>query len=118
MVSEQVKGYIAEAGAYLKQAEQLGSDPRVMDLCMACNGTLDSINVFVHDEEPWKLINDKTKELNQLFNKEFGTRIKTVKDKGPYYVFCQQKRIETDLMLWKCEQKVSFYDYLTKKYDI
>ena len=118
MTSDIVKSNIMEAGAYLKQAEQMGTDSRVLDMCMACEGTLDSINVFVHEDEPWKQINDKNKELNQMFNKEFGNRIKQIKDKGPYFVFCQQKRIEAELMLWKCEQKVSFYDFLTKKYDI
>jgi hypothetical protein len=119
MVSEEVKRYILEAGTYQKQAEQLGNDPRVDDLCMACEGTLNSINVFVHDEEPWKLINEKNKELNQMFNKEFNKRIQAVKkDRGEYFAFCEKKAIEMDLKRWKCEQKVSFYDYLTKKYDL
>ena len=119
MVSEPVKNYMMEAGAYLKQAEQMGNDPRVLDMCMACEGTLESINVFVHDDEPWKLLSDKNKELNQMFQKEFNSRKQKIKDeRGSYFAFCEEKRLETELKLWKCEQKVHFYDFLTKKYDI
>ena len=120
MVSEQVKQYVLEAGAYLKQAEQMSAfDTRVLDMCTACEGTLEAINVFIHDEEPWKLISEKNKELNDLFNNEFKKRVDTIKkDKGSYWVFCQQKQIVSELMIWKCEQKLSFYDFLTKKYDV
>jgi len=117
-MNQTVQKYLLEAGAYLKQAEQMGNDPRVADLCMACDGTLEAINVFIQDEEPWNLINEKNRELNKMFQEEFNKRIAKLKDKGAYYLFCQQKEIESDLLLWKCEQKVHFYDFLTKKYDV
>jgi len=117
MVSEPVKNLVMEASSYLKQAEQMGNDPRVLDMCMACEGTLESINVFIHDEEPWDILNKKSKELNQMFHKEFENRKNKMKDKGAYIIFCEEKKIERELMIWKCEQKVTFYDFLTKKYD-
>lgn len=119
MVSEPVKNLVLEASAYLKQAEQMGNDPRVLDMCMACDGTLESINVFIHDDEPWKLLSDKIKELNKMFKDEFKERRdKLIDNNGAYVVFCEEKRIERELKVWKCEQKVTFYDFLTKKYDL
>lgn len=118
MVSEPVKENLLEANAYLKQAEQLGNDERVIGLCVMCNGTLDSINVFVHDDDQYKLINEKNKELNNLFNKEFNKRTGEIKETGAYIRHCLTKQIERELMLWKAEQKFNFYDFLTKKYDL
>jgi len=116
-----VKELLNEASLYLKQAEQIGKgDPQVSGLALACEGTLDSINVFAYnvDKECWNEIANKNKELNELFHKEFEKRIDEKEDKGPYFRLHRAKQIERDLMLWKCEQKYSFYDWLTKKYDI
>jgi hypothetical protein len=118
MVSDPVKEYLLEASAYYKQAEQLGKDDRVIGFCKACEGTLQSINVFVHDDESWEEINKKTKELEQMFVKEFNKKATEMKDLGTWRNYNQWKKIEQDMYLWKAQQKLSFYDYLTKKYDI
>lgn len=121
MTSSPVKELLNEASVYLKQAEQLGSgDSRVADLAMACEGTLDSINIYVmgSDEDAWGKISTKNKELNEMFHKEFEKRLGEKDDKGPYFQLHRAKKIDRELKLWKCEQKYSFYDWLTKKYDI
>lgn len=121
MTSGPVKELLNEAGIYLKQAEQIGySDPRVEELAMACEGTLDSINVYVMgaNEDAWKKIGEKNKELNDMFHDQFNKRIKEKEDKGPYFRLHRAKKIDRELKMWKCEQKFSFYDWLAKKYDI
>lgn len=121
MTSGPVKELLNEAGMYLKQAEQAGyNNPGISDLAMACEGTLDSIKVYVQgtNKEAWDEIAKKERDLNKMFHDEFSKRLKAKEDRGPYFQLHRAKQIDRELKMWKCEQKASFYDWLAKKYDI
>jgi hypothetical protein len=119
MVSEVVSKHINEAGEYYKQAEQMGVDAAAVEYCRFCEGALNSINVYIHNEEQSKLVVDKNVELDLMFRKEFNERCKKIEVDDDYLKrYNMYKSIEVKMHLWKAGQKLNFYDWLIKKYDI
>ncbi len=118
MVSDPVKERMIEAGMYLDEAAKLGDDPQAMGLLIGCDGVLEHIKLFVHDDEAWQQISAKEKDLNKLFWDTFNKDAEKIKTDGEYFKFLEMRKIEVRLLLWKCRQKISFYDWLTQKYDI
>jgi len=118
MVSEPVSERLIEAGAYLDQAEKMGDNPQALGPLIACDGILENIKVFVHEDEPWEQIHTKEKDLNKIFWENFKKESEKLKDEGEYFKFLKQQKVEVHLMFWKCKQRLGFYDWLTQKYDI
>jgi len=118
MVSDPVNERMKEAGAYLDEAEKLGDIPETLPAFIACDGILDNIKIFIHNEKAWEEINRKEQELNTMFKKEFKEKIEKIKHEDEYMRFLKMRKIEIQIMRWKCKQRLGFYDFLTKKYDI
>lgn len=120
MVSEPVKERLKEAGAYLDEAEKMGDRSEAIGPCIACDGLLDNIKIFVQGkhQEAWDNIGKKEKELNGMFTEEFKKESEKIKNLEDYWKYLAQQKIEAKLMKWKCRQKLGFYDWLVQKYDI
>jgi len=120
MVSEPVKDRLKEAGMYLDQAEKMGDNPAVISSCVACDGLLENIKVFIQGkhEEAWVKIAEKEKELATMFNEMFKKETNKIQNLEEYHKYIAQQKIEGKLLKWKCRQRLSFYDWVSQKYDI
>jgi hypothetical protein len=113
MVADIVTEKMSMASGFLDRVAEMG-----FSSFSNCNAVLDEIKLFIHEPELRKLIDDKEWELIDLHSKQFEERTKALEKMGCYERFLMQSRISFELERWKCEQRLSFYDWLSKKYDI
>jgi len=112
-VSKQISDSITEAKAALDQVEELGKTS--YDIC---DGMLNNIKAFVHDDAVWKKINDHEEKIHKDFKKRLDDARAKLKDRDPIYAWNDGLKFYMELRHWKSLEMLSFWDKLSKEHDI
>lgn len=113
MVSKPVNDSINDAKAALDQVETLGKT--AYDIC---DGILTNVKALVHDDGAW----DKINKYEEKVHKEFKGKIEKAREKlknvDPLYAWNDGLNYYMELRHWKSLEMLSFWDKLSKEYDI
>lgn len=113
MVSENISQGITEAKNLIDQAPTSGKI--AYDLA---DGILTNNKAFIHDQKVW----DEITAFEQKVHIEFAKKIKEarekIKQKDPFFQWQDGMKFYLELRQWKTMEMISFWDNLSKQYDI
>jgi len=113
MVSKPVSDSINEAKAALDQRETLGKT--AYDIC---DGVLTNVKALVHDDEVWKKINAQEEKVHKEFKTKMNKAREKLKNIDPLYAWSEGMTYYMEMRHWKSLEMLSFWDKLSKEYDI
>jgi hypothetical protein len=83
-----------------------------------CDGKLSNLKSFIHDETIWKKVNEKEEKVFREFNKKKDEAKTKLKDIDPLIQWRTGAGFYNDLRHWKSQEMLSFWDKLSKEYDL
>ena len=113
MVSKQISDSITEAKAALDRVEELGTTS--YDIC---DGVLNNLKAFIHDDVVWKKINDHEEKVHRDFKRKADDARSKLKTRDPIYAWNDGLKYFMELRHWKSMEMLSFWDKLSKEHDI
>ena len=113
MVSKHVTDSITDAKNALDNIEQLGET--AYDIC---DGVLQNIKGFIHDETVWNKIQTHENKVHQEFKIRLKKANEELKNMEPLLAFRDGMKKYMKLRQWKSLEMLNFYDKLSKEHDI
>ena len=116
MTSKIIHESINEAKKWLDLKDSPEHDPIVVFNMV--EGILSNVKSFIHDETVWKKIEDFEINVHKDFKLRLDESRQKLKQEDPFFAWQDGMKYYVDLRTWKCQELLSFYDDLSKSYDI
>jgi hypothetical protein len=113
MTSEFILSSIKEAANYLNKTEEIGEVG-----FNQCEGILGNLKSFIHDEIIWKKISEKEEKVYKEFQKKSNEAKVKLKDVDSLLQWNEGAKYYMTLRQWKCNEMLTFWDKLSKDYDL
>jgi hypothetical protein len=113
MTSEFILSSIKTAKEYLDKVGDIGE----MGFNQ-CDGILSNLKSFIHDEVIWRKIQEKEEKVYKEFQKKTNEAKTKLKDIDSLLQWNEGARYYAELRQWKSIELLSFWDKLSKEYDL
>jgi len=83
-----------------------------------CDGILENLKAFIHDEVIWKKVQEKEEKIYKEFQKKSNEAKIKLKEVDSLLQWNEGARYYMELRHWKSMELLSFWDKLSKEYDL